>query len=269
MSVVATELDCIVVNYRTPEDLEEFGESYLVQEYASRLVVVNVDPTKADRLVARALVKRAKGALSAEFSENCGYATAVNRGANMTSSPVLAAFNADIVLSYDSLRLCTEHLLKHPKWGVLGPLQLNRAGKITHGGIYGTHDAPSFGGLWLGEPSLGVRVLRDDCVSVSGSAYFVRRSVWNELQFCPIFKEQFPEAEGAFLPLQFYYEETGLSYHAAAHGYRIVFDGTVEIVHKWHEAVKQNNMETQAAQWMRESQAEFRLFCDNHGIPHD
>lgn len=266
MNVVDSKLDVIVVNYQTPDDLWEFGESYLAQDYASTLVIVNVVPGVQDREIAQTIISQSPGSMYMEFDENCGYATAVNRAASQTSSPVIAIFNADVILSANSLKKCTEDLQLDETWGALGPMQTNLRGQMTHAGIYGTHRAPSFAGFWLKQPEIQNRVLRDDCVSISGSAYFVRRSVWDEMTACPIFRKRYPDIEGAFLPTKHYYEETYLSYHMHAHGYRVIYDGNVEIIHKWHQASPVGGF---AEQQTVASLEMFREACDDHDIYHE
>lgn len=267
MNVVDSELDCIVVNYKTPSDLREFGESFLAQDFPATLVIVNVCPGAGDRAEAETIIEQTSlTPVYVEFDSNCGYARAVNRAAAITKSPVLAAFNADVVLSPGSLRRCTENLLLDESWGALGPMQVNVKGQLTHAGIYGTHQAPSFDGAWMKMPGDQHRVLRDDCISVSGSAYFVRRSTWDAMSNCPIYRQQFPDAEGAFLPTKHYYEETFMSYHLWKHGYRIVYDGTTQITHKWHQASPVGGY---AEQQMIGSLEMFRAACDAHDIPHE
>lgn len=267
MNVVDSKIDVIVVNYKTSDDLRDFGESYLAQDIASTIVVVNVTPGIDDREVAQTIVEQAApGSQYLEFDFNCGYASAVNRAASMTKSPVLAAFNADVVLSAGSLRKCTDDLMLDETWGALGPMQVDLQGRLTHAGIYGTHRSPSFDGAWLKQPEIHHRVLRDDCISISGSAYFVKRSIWNEMLNCPIYRSRFPNVEGAFMPSNHYYEETYLSYHMFAHGYRVVYDGTVEIIHKWHKASVVGGW---AEQQMPDSLAMFREALDDHEMSHE
>lgn len=270
MSVVSEGVSVIVVNYKTPYDLEEFGESFLQQDYPSTLVVVNVSPEPGDVQVAEDLVGRCFGpAKYVEFENNCGYAAAVNYGASITNEPIIVAFNADIVIYPGGLEVCSERLLQNADWGVLGPIQLDQDGRLTHSGIFGTQEKPSFEGSWHQPPEEKHRVVRE-AISVSGSAYFIRRSLWDELTSCPIYQEIFPDVDGAFLPTNLYYEETGCSYHAASHGYKVIYDGTVDpFIHKWHRSVIENNMESQAGRWMNESLGMFRTFCDAHSIPHE
>jgi hypothetical protein len=102
--------------------------------------------------------------------------------------------------------------------------------------------------------------VRDDAVTVSGSAYFVKRHVWDELTECPHFA--WAEAEGAFLPTRHYYEETWCSYHAISHGYRIVYYGLATMIHQWHRSSRIGTVE----KLVPESRTLFEEACHRHNI---
>ena len=100
---------------------------------------------------------------------------------------------------------------------------------------------------------------------VMGSAYFTKRKIWDELTNCPIYQDCFPGVTGAVLPTFLYYEETGHSYHAAAHGYKNVYYGLAECIHEWHGSIHKHGDKGA----FKQSQQMFRTFCDAHGILHD
>ena len=56
---------------------------------------------------------------------------------------------------------------------------------------------------------------------------------------------------------------------AAAHGYKCVYDGEVEIVHDWHGAVKAHDRKEEFNRAFEESRLLFRAICDQHGLEHD
>jgi GT2 family glycosyltransferase len=247
--------DCVVVNYRTPKDLFEFGQSYLDQDYPSTLVVVNVCPEPADIEVARDLVEMSGGEY-AEFDENCGYATAVNHGSTLSDREIVVALNADVQLRGTA---------PEDDWGILGPMQTDQRGLLTHSGIFGTPENPTFEGNWHKKPVEAHRVIRE-AVSVSGSAYFVKRDLWRELTECSLFRRACPEAEGAMLVTPHYYEEMFVSLHARSHGYKVIYDGTTEIIHKWHQASPIGGW---ADRQMPISRDIFRRACDIHNFAHE
>lgn len=264
-------LDLVVTNYRTPGDLADFLQSLVDFPPTGDwgLTIANVCPTTEDSQVPNAF----RGSLPVEkimsYPANVGYAGACNRGGFRTQKQrsVMAFFNADVRVTEGSLDACYDALLAESDRGVLGPRQVDDHGKITHAGIFGSLDKPRHRG-WK-EQDRGQYVDTLDAVSVSGSAYFIRRETWDQLTNCPIYREVSGNAEGPFLPTNFYYEETFVSYHAAAHGWKVVYLGGATMIHQWHNSVKQNGAESWAAEQMIASKMLFREACDAHGIPHD
>jgi len=263
-------IDVIVVNYRTPGDLQQFIESYDAHSGRkdSTLWVVNVDPREADLEVGEWAERTA---LNPTFhivhDTNIGYGRAVNHAASLGEAQVIAAFNADTRLTEGCLDLCFERLMAEPTWGILGPRQVDNEGRITHAGIFGTHKVPKHRAWHKSNSAAYDDVL--EAITVSGSAYFIKRRVWDELTECPIYKEVAPDAEGAFLPTPLFYEETWCSYHAFAHGHKVMYFGEAEMVHRWHESIKSNNKSAWANEVFKDSRSLFRKACDAHGLEHD
>lgn len=260
-----SSLDVIVINYKTPEDLGDFLDS--LERYPPKvpfsLTVVDVAPDNPVSLDERSFVSSSL----IRTDLNVGYARAVNRAASRTTGEVLAIFNADVQLTQDALQDCYDALVGNEDWGVLGPLQTNGDGLITHAGIFGSNSVPRHRD-WKKPVQPEHRDVQP-AITVSGSAYFIKREVWDELHSCLYFQNIYPGTEGAFLPTQLYYEETACSYHARDHGYEVVYYGPVEIIHKWHKSVQGNKMEHQAGQWMHQSRKMFREFCEYHNIECD
>lgn len=199
------------------------------------------------------------------FNENIGYARACNQLADRGTGDVIGLLNADAWLGTQELHMIEEQFCQHGTMGVLGPKQRDESQNITHAGIFGTNEQPRHRG-WHEYDEFDEKYRdRVPAVTVSGSAYFVRRSVWDALTCCPLYRDLYPHAEGAFLPTAHFYEETWCSYHAHAHGYDVVYDGRISIGHSWHASSpvgSQNNK-------FRESQVLFRQMCDHHQIGHD
>lgn len=264
-------LDLTVVNYRTPQDLDRFVESVIAHadDLDITLVVANVAPGADDLAAGAAAVARSRPRVRVvhlAFEDNVGYGRACNAGAALGSAEVLGVFNADTQVTDGVLGACHDALVAHPRWGPLGPRQVDHEGRITAGGTFGTPEHPRIRGFR--EPDTGqCSDVRDDAVTVAGSAYFVRRQVWQELTRCPTFRSVAPDALGAFLPTPLFYEETFCSYHAAAHGYHNVYYGTVSMIHSWHRSI--HATDAPAAALFERSRAMFRTACDAHGIPHD
>ena len=125
------------------------------------------------------------------FHSNVGYGHASNEGAVQGDGDVILLANADTVITPGSLWACYEALMSRDDWGVLGPRQVNSANMITAGGIFGPSNCPAQRG-WNEADHGQYSDIRDDAVSVSGALYFIKRSVWNTLTYCPVFQHYQP-----------------------------------------------------------------------------
>jgi GT2 family glycosyltransferase len=201
------------------------------------------------------------------LEDNVGYARACNDGALWSALDpevdTYVFFNADTELRPGVLESCLELLWSRDDYAVVGPRQVNRRGQITHAGIFGPHKGPQLRG-WLTRE--GFEDVRDDLYSVSGSMYFIKRDVWDELAACPEYRQIDPDSEGAFLTTFLYHEETWCSVHALAHGYKIAYNGSVTAIHNWHGAIGQLESE---GTFFKDSKARFVEACQAHGIEHN
>lgn len=247
-------IDLIVVNYRTSADLGHFIASYRKHkpDVPNSLVIGNVDPLQEDREVAEK-----SGYSFLEWDTNVGYAHAVNFASTLRGSEVIGIFNADTRLTENVVNDCYNALVSNESWGVLGPRQIDDFGRVTHGGIFGQERG------FHHRNSEQYSDVRDDATTVSGSAYFVKRSVWDELTECPIYRNEYPDVLGAFLPTRHYYEEAWASYHARSHGHKVVYYGASTMIHAWHKASPRGGpMDRQ----IPEAREMFERMCDCHDI---
>lgn len=256
-------IDIVVVNYHTPDLLRRFLHS-LVKNQPSvpwSVVIVNVDPFEADE---RAAWDFPLPFDYTQFGENVGYARAVNYGATFGDRETIAIFNADTRLLDTVATDCHNALQSHEDWAVLGPRQIDNEGRITHGGFFPNTGSPGHYERGFHHQNSNLFAdIRDDATTVSGAAYFVKRTVWNELTDCPIYHKTSPEAIGAFLPTPHYFEETWCSYHARSHGHKVVYYGTAVMIHQWHKASPRGGHADQHVPTSREM---FREACNDHGI---
>lgn len=250
-------VDIIVVNYQTPDDLQGFLDSLDVQ-VPHDVFIGNVAPTESDTKVMNDYGDT-HPCWRFDWPDNVGYAHAVNEMAAVGDREVIAIFNADVRVWPASIESCAYALMADDLWGVLGPLQLDESGRVTHAGIFGTNAEPKFRG-WRSHNSDEYHDVRE-AVTVSGSAYFVWRKLWEDLARCD-------GNTGAFLPTPLYYEETWCSYHARCHGYKVMYYGPVTMTHKYHQSVLQSG-EHEAMRKMKIAREMFREACDGHGIEHD
>jgi len=227
-------VDVVVVNYHTPELLADFVRSYQAHRFGvSTLTVINVEEAEGP------LPPEVETADVVEWVEqNIGYGAACNLGLSLprpAPNRVVLLANADTFLTA-GLEECVKNLLDEPEWGILGPRQVDSRGFITAGGIFGPPDAPKLRG-WHQPDNNGLYGdVRSDALTVSGSLYFIKRSVAEELTECELFQKVQPGATGPFLETPHYYEETWCSYHAREHGYKCVYYGPVTMWHHWHKS---------------------------------
>lgn len=266
-------LDVVVCNYRTPDDLGGFLDSYdrFPPKTAHDVFVVNIHPNEADRKVAHEWLACHPNALEIDIPENVGYGKACNKAAKAGSREIVAFFNADIELTENALDECYEALKTHPMWGVLGPRQVDQDGLIRAAGVLGTPTAPNLRG-WREDGSDGrYSDVRSDCVSVAGSAFFFKRVLWEELTECELYQQVDPGSEGAMLQTPLFFEETWAAYHARAHTYRCAYLGTTTIIHKFRRGQESERKEPRydhTGAWstavFRQSQEMFRKACEIH-----
>jgi GT2 family glycosyltransferase len=114
--------------------------------------------------------------LDATFMPGAGYAGALDwafRGAET----YLIALNADTRFPAESIRPLLDLFRENPRLAVLGPRQVNPAGRIVHAGILEAGD--THGGRGFGEADAGQYRERLLLVpQVSGSVMIIRRDVY-------------------------------------------------------------------------------------------
>lgn len=259
-------IDIVVVSYHTQNDLKRFIDSYHRYQpdtVDTRLMISLVEATPLE-------LEEALGWGHGVTHEpiNVGYNRACNEAAAIFAADgpreVIGFFNADTELRAGVLETCYKHF-QDPTIGVVGPRQVNRRNEITHAGIVGTHAAPKHRGWKLPDHGQFNDVI--ECVTVAGSAYLIRRAVFDELGACATFRQADPDAIGAWLTCQHYFSETWISYHCSAHGYHVLYAGDApSMIHEWHQASPMGGIGEQ--NWNND-QAKFRAACDAHGLEHD
>lgn len=204
------------------------------------------------------------------LNKNIGYSAACNKLALRGSNSVIALLNADVWFTNDDITDICKIFNQEKDIHILGPKQRDEFGLIRHAGIVGTNTKPRHRGWMEPDPSDSLYRDRINCVTVSGSAYFIRRQVWDDLTYRPEYRDLYPDAVGAFLPTPHYYEETWCSYFARHLGYNVVYDGSVSIGHSWHaSSPKPGEGYSHADAQFKVSQSLFRNACDYIGIERD
>lgn len=262
-------LDVCVVTWKTPLYLDQFLTSYeSVARRESKLFLRANDPTTADKEI---IGRHAEGDAVLSLGCNMGYAKSINCLAGMGSADIIGIFNADAVLSED-IWDCVEYMEQNPDIGVLGPRQTDgtRSNRLTcGGGVIGTQAKPEFRAWGKHNSDKYADIV--DVVGVMGTAYFIRRSVWDELTQCSDYVKFLNDREievvGAFLPTRHWYEETFCTYHARAHGYRVVYYGPAQVI---HYSKKSGDPPGGTKKTWNESKQFFREACDSvHQMDHE
>lgn len=202
-------------------------------------------------------------------NKNIGYSAAVNDLAKWSDSEILSAINSDTWFTTAEMKYVQSTFDDYPEQAVMGPKQMDEQSFITHGGIVGVNTSLTHRGWKQPDPNDQLFKHRDEVPTVSGSLYFVRRSVWDEMEACPIYREICGgNVPGPFLPTPHYYEETWFSYHCRAHGYKVFYDGKHTMGHSWAGSTG-GGTNPILREYFLESQGIFRQACQIHGIEHD
>lgn len=266
-----SQVDLCVVNFNTYNKLVRLCAELATDDSDPDLYTLLVaDNGSIDNSVQMLEASTPQNISKVVFNDNIGYASACNQLAAMGSAPIVGLLNSDVWLNTKKLRHIISAFEEYPEIAILGPKQLDERNHITHAGIEGDETTARPRGWKIADPKDRKFKELKEMVSVSGSAYFVRREIWDELTNCPIYQEvpvvkQNPH-KGAFLPTPHYYEETFCSYHARAHGYKVFYDGRVSIGHSWHASHAQGS---KYDRMMTISKKLFQAACDSHGIPHN
>lgn len=260
-------IDLCVVNYNTKDLLKRFLDS-LHSDLSSKKWNLHIADNGSIDGSHEWIMENGLSYMINSYTrnENIGYSAACNHLASMGSSDIICLLNADVWMSSSDVSLILDIFEKNEDIHILGPKQRDENGFITHAGIIGTNVNPRHRGWREHDPQDLLFKDRIECVTVSGSAYFIRRSVWNSLMNNSKYLEIFPNSTGAFLPTPHYYEETWCSYFARHLGYNVVYDGSVSIGHSWHASSKVGGEADKNFSISREI---FRKACDAFGIERD
>lgn len=266
-------IDLCVINYNTKNLLGRFLESLHVDAHRipKKWNLFIADNGSSDGSIDWLIDNGFKYHITCGVkNENVGYSAACNQLASLGNGDIIGLLNADVWMTSEDVFRINRIFEENPNIHILGPKQRDENGFITHAGIVGTNIEPKHRGWHQPDPDNCLFVDRVDCVTVSGSAYFIRREVWNALWNNPKYREMYPDATGAFLPTPHYYEETWCSYFARHLGYNVVYDGSVSIGHSWHAASPRPGEGVSEADKMFPISREiFRKACDYIGIERD
>jgi len=231
----------VIVNYNTAPDLRACLESARRELPAARVVVVDNGSTDGSREMVKAEFAWAR---LEDNPGNPGYASACNRGIEVTEEPYIFILNSDVeflpeditVPGRDSskpprgMQAVLDHLDASPDIGALGPMVLNSDGSaqmscrrfpsmfenLVHGFL---------GDVWPGNPLTRSYQMKDMCRDratdvdwVSGAAMLLRREA--------------AERVGGFDETYFMYvEDVDICWRLREAGFRVVYDPAMRLVH--------------------------------------
>lgn len=265
-------VDLLVVNYNTKDKLKRLldtlHEDYLSSNIEWKLYVA--DNGSEDGSYQWLKENRDNYNIETVFKNpNVGYSAAVNAMANVSESDILAAVNADTWFSSVHVEAANRSFKDHPNQAIMGPKQLDEKGIIRHGGIFWNGDKsedPVHRGWNQADFNDVAFHKREQCWTVSGSLYYVRRSVWDEMTNHPVYRELHPRALGAALETFMYFEETFTSVFAQHLGYEVWYDGTIPTAgHSWHAS----NNPGDNVHHFHNSKVVYVETCDKLGINHE
>lgn len=272
------KVDLLVVSYNTPDKLQRLIET-LHSDYEPDVWTLHIteNGSPAATATANAVFKLGleKGYKinSFQINNNIGYARAINEMAAKTDSEILCAVNADTWFTTKHVKDMIAMFEEHSNIAIAGPKQVNEDNIIRHGGIFWNGregNGPPQHRFWnTHDPNdqLGKDLVR--CWTVSGSIYYIRRSVWNKVANWPEYREYFktePHPPG-FLPTKMYFEETFCSVAAQHLGYEVWYNGLAETAgHSWHASAPVGQP---SRNWFQESQRTYQNICNALGIEHE
>ncbi len=211
-----TLLDLVIVSYNTRGLVLDCLRSIRAHTPAPHRVIL-VDNGSCDGTVEAVRQLKWKNVSILVNTDNTGYAKACNQGICAGNSPYIMLMNSDVLVTPGWLSPLIECMQSDERIAVVGPKTVDRAGRITGAGIVGTNARHYPRGLF--EPDgPGMYEKQEDCISVSGAAYLIRRDL---LPVLGMFDEHY----------FFYFEETDYSFHARSQGFRVVYCPRSRIYH--------------------------------------
>lgn len=266
-------VDLLVVNYNTKDHLVNLVE-HLNSDYRPGVWKLYIQDNGSTDGSIEWLEDESHGfhIEHIKFSDNVGYSAAINGLSSISDSDILAAVNADTQFTTRHVAQMQQSFDDNPNQAICGPKQIDHHHRIKHGGITweGLGTNPIHRGWNDLDPRDQMFKDRVQCWTVSGSLYYVRRAVWEELTYCQPYRDAINDQspQGAFLPTPHYFEETFCSVHAQKHGYEVWYDGVVETAyHAWH-ASSEIGSDAEAKFWPI-SKAMYIETCNKLEITHE
>jgi GT2 family glycosyltransferase len=264
------KVDLLCVNYNTKDLLIRFLSTLEYDPDLYDITVCDNGSVDGSREWLQEHADQYPAITNVVLNDNIGYSAAINHAASITNNQILCAVNADTWFSNKHIHDMVKCFEDHPNIAIAGPKQLDENRRIRHAGIFWPGIKafkPKHRGwsVYDAEDKLYKDLV--PCWTISGSIYYVRRSVWNEMYNHPEYRKLYPDAIGAFLPTKHYFEETFCSQWAQKLGYEVWYNGEAETAgHTWGGSQDPNES---SRLYFRESQQIYIDACNKLGIEHE
>lgn len=220
-------VDIVVVNWNTKDILARCLDSILLHtDYPYHVYAVDNGSTDGSQEYLAGLSHPQVTVILNQ--ENLGYSGGCNRGARAGNGRYIIFLNSDVIVTPGWLTPLVRCMESDPRIAVVGPKTVDKQNRITGAGVVGTYAKPQLRGF-LEPDAPGKFDQVEDCLSVSGAAYMIRRDL---IPVLGLFDERF----------FFYYEETDYSYNAKSHGYRVVYCPESKIYHLFGASSKDQDL---------------------------
>lgn len=169
---LGSDLDIVVVHYRTPDLLRECLVRLRASAPAANVMVVDTAP---DAAVLEALAREFP-AVRVTTTENHSYSHSVNVGARATDGQLFALMNADVLVEEASFADLVTALVRDPTTAAVGPVALDGRGRRQDLGLAYRLNYARAARAWRTGDTTGVVV-----PWLSGCLQLIRRSAFEEV----------------------------------------------------------------------------------------
>ncbi len=210
-------VDLVIISYNTLPYLKECIESIRMNTlHPYRIIVVDNKSTDGSL----DYLRKFSNITLIENKRNYGYAKACNQGIMAGEGEFVVLLNTDLKMSQGWLTALVKTARSDEKIGVVAPKLVNEKDQLVGAGVTQLDTVcPPRG--WHQKDRIGLYDKVEDCYSVSGACYLIRRKA---LEKVGAFDENY----------FFYFEETDLSLRMLEKGYRVIYCPNAKLLH-YHE----------------------------------
>ncbi|MBP9837357.1 MAG: glycosyltransferase family 2 protein [Proteobacteria bacterium] len=207
-------IDIIIVTYNAKNKLRQCLKSLFQRTNKSSYKLTVVDNHSTDG--SYSLLKTYNDKLTIiRTSENKGFSFAANLALKSTSNKLIALLDDDVVVTKGWLQGLTKIINTKRKVGIVTPKLVYPDGSMYSYGFLPKTLLQTMNGEWDSGKDSNIK----ECDACPGPCWLMKRSVIDEVGY---FDER-------YFPSQ--YEDTDYCLRVRQYGYKIIYDGTTEIIH--------------------------------------